>query len=206
MAGHWRHMANECPYFPAELLGVRGSIEAMYGGDWWLPEQFFSEGTEGPFGARTFSDWLHAGTVLHPPTETLLGGPYGLKWPVLHLLRAHWTLVNLQNGGPYGRRTKAGYDIGEVLQIVNSDILWLLGHLRDSAVKLSTWRKVQLVPIEWPELNGASRAERHQKPPLLVCRFILFELISDWTSVLRHSPQTQTARAMTLGIAPHPVS
>jgi hypothetical protein len=113
-------MSIECLYFPEDLPGARSSIDAMHGGDWWLPEEFFSEGADGPFGARKFSDWLQAGTMLHPPTETLLGGPYGLKWPVLHLLRAHWTLVNIQNGGPYGRRNKAGNNMGEALQIVNT--------------------------------------------------------------------------------------
>jgi hypothetical protein len=140
----------------------------MYGGDWWLPKQFFTEGADAPFGARMFSDWLHAGTLLHPPTKTLLGGPYGLKWPVLHLLRAHWMLLNVHNGGPYGRRTKAGHDVAEQLQIVNSDILWLLGQLQESAIKLSTWRKVPMQCIEWPELNGASHTTRHQKPPHVV--------------------------------------
>jgi hypothetical protein len=165
-------MSTECPYFPGELPGARSGIEALYGGDWWLPEQFFTGGTEGPFGVHTFSDWLRAGTVIHPPTGTLLGGPYGLKWPVLHLLRAHWTLVNIQNGAPYGRRTKTGYKVGEELQIVNSDILWLLGNLRESAVKLSSWRKAPSPPIEWPQLDGASRVERHRKPAHLVCHLI----------------------------------
>jgi hypothetical protein len=131
----------------------------MYGSDWWLPEQFFSEGPDAAFGVHTFSHWLRAGTILHLPTEILLGGPYGLKWPVLHLVRTHWTLVNLHNGGPYGRRTKAGHDVAEALQIVNSDILWLLGHLRESAIKLSTWWKVPEQPIEWPSLKGAACAE-----------------------------------------------
>jgi hypothetical protein len=162
-------MSSECQYFPGELPGTRSGIEAMNGGDWWMPEQFFTEGPDALFGARTFSHWLRGGTILHPPTQTLLGGPYGLKWPVLHLVRAHWTLVNVQNSGPYGRRTKAGNDVAENLQIVNSDILWLLGHLRESAIKLSTFRKVPVQPIEWPELNGASRMERHRKPPHLVC-------------------------------------
>jgi hypothetical protein len=199
-------MSAECPYFPEELPGTRSSIEAMYGGDWWLPEQFFAEGAEGPFGARTFSNWLRAGTILHRPTETLLGGPYGLKWPVLHLLRTHWTLVNFQNGGPYGRRTKAGHDVAVELQIVNSDILWLLGHLHESAVKLSTWRKVPLLPIAWPELNGASRAERHKKPPHVVCPQLQFRLCPDYTPTHRLSPQARVPQARRRVRAPHPVS
>jgi hypothetical protein len=51
-------MSNECPYFPGELPGVSSGIEAMYGVDWSLPEQFFTGGIKGPFSACTFSDWL----------------------------------------------------------------------------------------------------------------------------------------------------
>jgi hypothetical protein len=115
-------------------------------------------------------------------------------------------LVNIQNGGPYGRRTKAGYDISEDLQIVNSDILWLLSHLCESTVKLSTWRKVPLPLIEWLQLNGASCMEHHQKPAPLVCCLAWLKLISNSFMTHRQSLQTRLVQVMTLVTALHPVS
>ncbi|KAG8789228.1 hypothetical protein FRC12_013721 [Ceratobasidium sp. 428] len=51
----------------------------------FFPEAFYKtrSKTKGPPGFAPLIDWCQPNAWLHQPSQTLLGGPFGVKWPVL---------------------------------------------------------------------------------------------------------------------------
>jgi hypothetical protein len=96
-------------------------------GGWWLQEEYYKASAQqsDQYSMRTFSTWLRSGILDHTPSNTLLGGSFGLKWPVLQLTHAYWTLVQLRDGVLPPYRTRINVDIQGDLQVVRGDILWL---------------------------------------------------------------------------------
>lgn len=153
-------------YIPEEPPVDEAFIEHLNG--WWLSDGFFQEDERWSMGA--VSQWLRSGIWVHRPTNTLFGGPYGFKWAVLLLLKAHWSINELQHGrkGLFTAPSRAVLDAE--MQIVESDILWLSDLLDSSCTTLINMRK-----ISWPEnslhTESATRfvtAKRHEKPEFMV--------------------------------------
>jgi hypothetical protein len=92
---------------------------------------------------RAFSTWLQSGILDHTPSNTLLGGPFGLKWPVIQLTRMYWTLVQLRDGVLPPHRTRVAVDIQADLQVVRSDILWLSSRIESSVLLFVSLRQKQ---------------------------------------------------------------
>jgi hypothetical protein len=84
-------MWETCPYFPKEYPGPQSSVEIL--GGWELPNNYYhGPQASNDYSMQTFSTWLCLGILNHRLTSTLMGGPYGLKWAVLILLRAYYCL------------------------------------------------------------------------------------------------------------------
>jgi hypothetical protein len=96
--GHWKTLGETSFHFPETRPTAMDSVAAL--GRWWLPEGYFKVAAVGmeDFSMHAFSEWLRSSVLDHAPTTTLLGGPFGLKWPVLHLTHTFWTLAQLRDG------------------------------------------------------------------------------------------------------------
>jgi hypothetical protein len=77
--------------FTGDLPGELASVEGL--GSWWLPEPFYSDEEDEyePFSLTVFAHWIDSGAFKHLTSRTILVSPWGVKWPVLHLVRAHWS-------------------------------------------------------------------------------------------------------------------
>jgi hypothetical protein len=141
--GHWKTLWETSFYFPETHPTATASVSAL--GGWWLPEGYFKVAAAHmeDYSMRAFSEWLHSGVLDHAPTTTILGGPYGLKWPVLHLTCAFWTLSQLGDREQPPHRTRILVDTASELQIVNSDIMWLVARLEQLLPLLVSMRHWQ---------------------------------------------------------------
>jgi hypothetical protein len=110
----------------------------------WLPEGYFkvTVACKEDYSMCAFSEGLRSGVLDHAPMMMLLGSPYRLKWSVLHLTCTFWTLSQLQDGEWPPHQTRIIVDTVSELQIVNSDIMWLVARLEQSLPLLvSMWHR-----------------------------------------------------------------
>lgn len=89
---------------------------------------------------RSFLALLTSGLVQHRPTSTLLGGPYGLKWPVLVVARAFRCMTELDAG------RKPGYELphytvpADERAAVQEAGVWLINAITHSVSQLPLLR------------------------------------------------------------------
>lgn len=118
-------------------------------GGWTLPQSYFDEIDEKDSGSMArFAVWLRAGIIFHALTRTLLGGPWGVKWPVLLLCRAFWTYL-LLNGGE--RPDWAEDDVSmrqSEVDIVLELAVWLTNEMHISTRRLHGLQAERLIPYE----------------------------------------------------------
>jgi hypothetical protein len=108
------------------------------------------------------------------PSNTILGGPFGLKWPVLQLTRAYWTLIQLSNGVLPPYRMRVNVDIPADLQVVRSDILWLSLRIESSVHLFVSLRQKQFKNMSvGPVPTSARRVS--DRPPILA--FLVTHLV-----------------------------
>lgn len=68
-------------------------------GDWWLPREYFEDTDKsGPYGMTSVSHWARSGVLHHSLSGTVFAGDYGIKWAVLLLFSAYWTMRELDEG------------------------------------------------------------------------------------------------------------
>jgi hypothetical protein len=148
--GHWTKLWETSLWFPQAHPDHAANVDTL--GGWWLQEEYFKASAQqaNQYSMRTFSTWLRSGILDHTPSNTLLGGPFGLKWPVLQLTHAYWTLVQLRDGGLPPHRTQINVDIQGDLQVVLSDILWLSSRIKSSVLLFVSMRQKQFdnMPLE----------------------------------------------------------
>jgi hypothetical protein len=130
-------------WFPQAHPAHAANVDTL--GGWWLQEEYFKTSAKqaDQYSMRAFSTWLRSGILDHTPSNTLLGGPFGLKWAVLQLTRAYWTLVQLRDGVLPPHRTRVNVDIQAELQVVRSDILWLSSRIESSVLLFVSLRQKQ---------------------------------------------------------------
>jgi hypothetical protein len=150
-------------HIPEEYPGSQSSVEAI--GGWELPNEYYQgRNAANDYSMSTFSKWLRSGVLNHRPTNTLMGGPYGVKWAVLILLRA---FSCLQAGGRKRKAAARGYlDPEEELLAVQSDVSWLCAELESSSMCLLCAREDPL-PDYNPSMHQNvmfQRAQHHLEP------------------------------------------
>lgn len=87
------------------------------------------------------SEFLRSGIFHHELTSTLLGGPMGIKWAALLLVRFFWSLRTLVHGGDPPCPSDIERDYKADLRVVELDIEWLHTELKDSIGGLTRARK-----------------------------------------------------------------
>jgi hypothetical protein len=156
-------MWETCPYFTEEYPDPQSGIEIL--GGWEFPSEYY-HGTQASndYSMQSFSKWLRSGILNHRLTSMLMGGPYGLKWAVLILLRAYYCL---QLGGCKRKAVARGtLDPDVELETVQSDISWLCQELESSSTYVLCLRKDDLPPYI-PSLHDNvvfQRAQHHVEP------------------------------------------
>jgi hypothetical protein len=130
-------------WFPQAHPAHAANVDVL--GGWWLQEEYFKIAAQhsDQYSMQTFSTWLWSSILDHTPSNTLLGRPFGLKWPVLQLTRAYWTLVQLRDGVLPPYRIRLNIDIQGDLQVVRSDILWLSSQIESSVLFFVSMRQKQ---------------------------------------------------------------
>lgn len=64
-----------------------------------MPEQYYENTDDAlPYSIAEFFEWLQSGPFHHKLTGTIMGGPFGLKWAILLLARAHWSDQSARKG------------------------------------------------------------------------------------------------------------
>jgi hypothetical protein len=89
-----------------------------------------------------------------------------LKWPVLQLTRAYWTLIQLNNGVLPPYRTHVNVDIPGDLQVVCSDILWLSSRIESSVQLVASLCQKQFENMSVEPVPRVARRVS-EKPPVL---------------------------------------
>jgi hypothetical protein len=148
---------------------------------WWLQEEYFKIAAQqsDQYSMRTFSTWLRSGILNHMPSNTLLGGPFGLKWPVLQLTHAYWTLVQLRDSVLPPYRIHLNIDIQGDLQVVWSDILWPLSRIESSVLLfVSMWQKQFKNMSSSPVPTTAQRVSGRPPMPAFLVILNLLLLVS----------------------------
>jgi hypothetical protein len=166
--GHWRSMWETCPYFPREFLALQSGVEIL--GGWELPNDYYhGSQASNDYSMQTFSKWLCSGILNHWLTSTLMGGPYGLKWAVLILLRTYYCL---QMGGCKWKAVARGsLDPEKELDTVQADISWLCQEVESSSTFILCSQKDPLPPFV-PSMHDNivfQRAQHHAEPLRDVC-------------------------------------
>ncbi|KAG8726581.1 hypothetical protein FRC10_006954, partial [Ceratobasidium sp. 414] len=167
--GHWKSMFEACRSFPLDPPPVNGDI-AFLGGSWWMQEAFFNvdsqKGRDLQYAA--FSTMLHLETLDHQLSQTLLGGPYALKWIVLQLVRYYYTIRMLEEGEQPPYRAKYRPDIQGTRNRIEHDIDHLTRRIEQSIVKLCNLRDNKEHAIPLPALpTGVIHQRRHVQGALL---------------------------------------
>jgi hypothetical protein len=188
--GHWTKLWETSLWFPQEHPVQSANVDTL--GGRWLQEEYFKNSAQhgNQYSMRTFSTWLRSGILDHTPSNTILGGPFGLKWPVLQLTCAYWTLIQLNHSvlPPYW--TCVNVDIPSDLQVVRSNILWLLSRIESSVHLFVSLRQKQFenMSIE-PVLRVARRVSER---PLLLAFLVSF-ITFHW--YLRTKPKLQESHS-----------
>jgi hypothetical protein len=97
---------------------------------------------------RTLSSSLRGGMFHHELTETCLGGPFGVKWVAMALLRAYWCFQQLCSGRLPPGVAELNVDIEAEGDIVLQDVDWLLAEIQMSA-KMLNHARVRRTDREW---------------------------------------------------------
>ncbi|KAF8599482.1 hypothetical protein BDV93DRAFT_560283 [Ceratobasidium sp. AG-I] len=139
--GHWHRCWQTSTCFPDNPPDEDDGMDAL--GRWILPKEYFEQ-MAGPkqsrlLSFRRFAEWLHSGIILHPLTRTLMGGPFGIKWPVLIIAHTQWTLTQLAEGYVPDWADTSPELLDEEIVIIEQEIQWIKNDLIRSTKTLSAY-------------------------------------------------------------------
>lgn len=157
-------------------------------GGWYMAHEYFEERDEEDslllHSMARFGQWLHSGIMTHTLTRTLLGGPLGVKWPVLILARAYWTGQRLKAGWVPAWANEPIEMAQEEFEVIEQEAIWLMNELQSSTKLLSKLQRTrddiqdatELLPAqyslidmwvpEYPEVGGSSARRTACSNPL----------------------------------------
>jgi hypothetical protein len=133
--GQWLRYTALSPHFHSALPRPNTLEEGL--GGWWFPPEYFSSPQRQEWSMGTLARTLRAGLVHHKPTQTCLGGPFGVKWGALMLLRAHWCFQQLRAGRCPPTVTQLSFNVKDEAEIVLGEVDWLLSEIESSSSMLS---------------------------------------------------------------------
>ncbi|KAG8689277.1 hypothetical protein FRC11_003428 [Ceratobasidium sp. 423] len=113
-------------------------------GGWWLPPSFFRRAATRDT-LRNQSEFVGDEEWYDMLTGTIFGGCYGIRWPVLLLIRSFWNLKMADDSEVEGKPKYfrndvfAPYDLDNVYE----DIDWLADELKSGRERIETIRKRQ---------------------------------------------------------------
>lgn len=158
--GHWKEVQHDSPGLPAEPPERLTSLDDIEG--WWIDESYFlDKDTSSVHSAHRISTWLRSSCFVHPITDTIFGGPYGIKWAVLVLIRMHCTMAALAQNQrhPYRKRYRPSRHQTALLE---ADTRWILEALLNSVGTIDRYASTSIQPlnIRPPPIHSFQRAER----------------------------------------------
>lgn len=111
------------------------------------------------------SQFIRSSVLQHELTQTLMGGPYGIKWAVMLLVRAYWSLkqLNGRHRPDYAARNRI--NVADALSIVRDDVSWLTAEIQRSretlarAHAVAQTRRYTVIEPQSPEILRAEPAE-----------------------------------------------
>lgn len=153
-------------HFPIQLPDVQEGFEGLEGP--WMGLQYFADCENGNSSSASqsiavFSGWLRSGVLVHPLTRTVLGGPWGVKWPALVLIRAYWTATRLDLGELPPNVPQEVSITDQERSLVTREAVWLTRHIEDSIGTLQAMYEAAS-QVSIPPLDGiviARSARRH---------------------------------------------
>lgn len=177
--GHWTTVQSGSPGLPLDLPDRLTALDDIEG--WWVGNSYFvGTNTASIHSAHWISTWLRSGRFLHPITQTLFGGPYGVVWAVLVLLRMHSTHVALTNNlaHPYPKRYKLTCHQTSLLE---EDTWWLLGLLLQSVTAINTrcLLNLETLNMETPDKTQFQCMEKYVGEHRDVSRTSTFSLMAN---------------------------
>ncbi|CEL53751.1 hypothetical protein RSOLAG1IB_11488 [Rhizoctonia solani AG-1 IB] len=96
--GVWHVRSSQISHLKSEVPPPNASIDHLLADGGWLPPELYDIAHPDHFVkglARTFA-WCHPRTISHGRTGTLMGGPMGVKWPVLILCHIQFNALALK--------------------------------------------------------------------------------------------------------------
>ncbi|KAG8694681.1 hypothetical protein FRC08_008322 [Ceratobasidium sp. 394] len=151
-----------CRAFPPEPPKRHDDIAFL--GGWWMPPTYFSiETAKGKdMQYPVFSALVRSGLLDHVPSQTLLAGPYALKWIIYQLIRYYYTIRMLEQGESPPSRSKWRPDTTATRNMIEQDIDFLSRRIEHSILRLIALRDEAESPLPIVQNPiGVVRQDRH---------------------------------------------
>ncbi|KAG8755686.1 hypothetical protein FRC11_005875 [Ceratobasidium sp. 423] len=140
---NWADRVAYMPHLKRTPPGPNESINQLFPEDGWLPIEFydFREPKHFLTGLVRTLEWCMPKSWKHAPSDTLLGGPFGVKWAVIVLLHVRLNANIVQADFKrarmhYGSNPTVEFSSRDITQL-DSAIIKVAGALRDSIARLS---------------------------------------------------------------------